>query len=57
MCKSVEDYIKEYAEKERMNERTEIIKKFIKKGLVSNEEIAETMDMPLDEIQKIAATI
>ena len=40
-----------------MNERTEIIKKFIKKGLVSNEEIAETMDMPLDEIQIIAATI
>ena len=40
-----------------MNERTEIIKKLIKKGLVSNEEIAETMDMPLDEIQKIAATI
>lgn len=61
MCKSIEDYIKkyaeEYAEKERMNERTEIIKKFIKKGLVSNEEIAETTDMPLDEIQKIAATI
>ena len=67
MCKSVEDYAKsyaekyakeyaeEYAKKERQNERFEMIKKLIKKGFLSNEEIANSLDMPLEEVQRIAA--
>lgn len=53
MCKAVEDY----AEKKRQEGIIETIKKFIRKGTLSNSEIAETMDMPLEEVQRIAAQI
>ena len=33
----------------------EMIKKLIKKGFLSNEEIANSLDMPLEEVQRIAA--
>ena len=63
MCKSVEDYAKsyaeeyakEYAKKERQEGVIDTIKKLIKKGILSNEEIASSLDMPLEEVQRIAA--
>lgn len=63
MCKSVEDYArsyaeeyaKEYAKKERQEGVIDTIKKLIKKGILSNEEIANSLDMPLEEVQRIAA--
>ena len=67
MCKLVEDYAKSYAEKyakEYAEEREkkghqdgviDTIKKLIKKGILSNEEIANSLDMPLEEVQRIAA--
>ena len=58
MCKSVEDYArsyaeeyaKEYAKKERQEGVIDTIKKLIKKGILSNEEIASSLDMPLEEV-------
>lgn len=51
MCKAVEDY----AEKKRQEGIVETIKKIIRKGMLSNAEIAETMDMSIEEVQRIAA--
>lgn len=57
MCKAVEDYAKNYAEKERHEGVVETIKSFIKDGSIPLEKIAEIVKLPLDEVKKIAATI
>lgn len=57
MCKAVEDYAKNYAKKERQKERIETIKSFIKDGSLSIEKIAEIVKLPIEDVQKIAATI
>ncbi len=53
-----EEYAKEYAEerekKGHQDGVIDTIKKLIKKGILSNEEIANSLDMPLEEVQRIA---
>ena len=51
MCKAVE----EYGKKQRQEGILDAVKKLIRKGLLSNEEIAETLDIPLEEVQHLAA--
>lgn len=53
MCKAVEDY----AEKRCQEGITEMIKRFIKDGSLSIEKIAEIVKLPIEDVQKIAATI
>ena len=59
MCKAVEEYgikrEKEGIEKGRQEGILESVIKFIKKGKLSYEEIADNFDMPVDEVRKIAA--
>ncbi len=59
MCKAVEDYAKEYGLRQRQEGRQEgiieSVMKFIRKGKLSVEEIADNFDMPVDEVRKLAA--
>lgn len=59
MCKAVEDYAKEYGLRQRQEGIQEgiieSVMKFIRKGKLSIEEIADNFDMPVDEVRKLAA--
>ena len=63
MCKAVEEYGLKQLNKGRMEGRMEgkmegileSVIKFIKKGKLSYEEIADNFDMPVEEVRKLAA--
>lgn len=61
MCKAVEEYVAKQKTSAREEGRQEgIIEsviKFIKKGKLSYEEIADNFDMPVDEVRKLAAAL
>ena len=59
MCKAVEEYVAKQAihahEEGRRKGIIESVIKFIKKGKLSYEEIADNFDIPVDEVRKLAA--
>ena len=55
MCKAVEEYGLKQLNKGRMEGILESVIKFIKKGKLSYEEIADNFDMPVEEVRKLAA--
>ena len=57
MCKSVEEYGLQQRNEGIQQGILETIKKLIKKGKLSYEEIAENLDMPVDEVRKVATQI
>ena len=57
MCKSVEEYGLQQRNEGIQQGILETIKKLIKKGKLSYEEIAENLDMTVDEVRKVATQI
>ena len=61
MCKAVEEYglqqRNEGIQQGVQQGILETIKKLIKKGKLSYEEIAENLDMPVEEVRKVATQI
>ena len=67
MCRAVEEYVtkqtihaheegrREGRQEGRQEGIIESVLKFIKKGKLSYEEIADNFDMPVDEVRKLAA--
>ncbi len=53
MCKAFE----ELAEKWAMEEKKEIAVRFLKKGLISIEEIAECTGVPLEEVKELQKSL
>ena len=57
MCKTVEEYGLQQRNEGIQQGVLETIKKLIKKGKLSYEEIAENLDMTVDEVRKVATQI
>ena len=57
MCKAVEEYGLQQRNEGVQQGILETIKKLIKKGKLSYEEIAENLDMTVDEVRKVATQI
>lgn len=57
MCKAVEEYGQKRENIGRQEGIVESVLKFIKKGKLSYEEIAENFEISVDEVKKLAATI
>ena len=57
MCKAVEEYGLQQRNEGIQQGILETIKKLIKKGKLSYEEIAENLDMTVDEVRKVATQI
>ncbi len=55
MCKAIEDYGLKQRQEGIKEGIVESIKKFIKKGKLSHEEIAENFDISVEEVRRLAA--
>lgn len=53
MCKAIEKYGKEQKLEGRIEEKIETAKRLIAKGKSSLEEIAETTELPLEQVKEI----
>ena len=57
MCRIFEEYGDERAAEARAEARNEFVEKLLRQNKLSLEEIAETTDVPLEQVQKIAERI